>query len=242
MPILFYYFCIYFPTRATNLLRSEAKRQLPADFPIDPHLKPGYLPWSQRLCFCPDGDYFRCFESGRAKVVTDTIKTVTTDGIELTSGEKLDADIIITATGLQMRLFGGMDLSVNGKPVDVQSQYLWHMAMLSSVPNFGNIIGYWYHSWTLGSDISINLFIRVIKHMHEHGYTSVTPQITTADREKGEMLASPLKSTYIKNGIGSMPKCADRGPWRPRANYFVDRWRAERGNLNDGLVFEKVST
>ena len=209
---------------------------------MDPHLKPGYNPWSQRLCFCPDGDYFRCFNSGRATVVTDTIKTVTPHGITLTSGNTLDADIIITATGLQMRLFGGMHLSVAGARVDVPNQYLWRMAMLTSVPNFGNIIGYWYHSWTLGSDISVNLFIRVIKHMQEHGYTSVTPRISAEDVAKGEMKASPLSSTYIKNGMGVMPKCAARGPWRPRANYFLDRWRAQRGSLGDGLVFGTVGT
>lgn len=241
IPMLLYKFCMYFPTSASNFLRKGAKRQLPADFPLDPHFKPGYNPWQQRLCLCPDGDYFKCFASGRAHVVTDTIKNVVADGIELTSGEKLDADIIVTATGLNLRLFGGIALSVDGKKVDIPSQYLWHFAMLTSLPNLGNIIGYWNASWTLGSDTASRLFVRLIKHQNETGYTSVVPEIGEADK-RAPLLASPLNSTYVKNAMGSLPKCASRGPWRPRDHYFVDRWRVERADLNDGLKWEKVST
>jgi cation diffusion facilitator CzcD-associated flavoprotein CzcO len=242
MPIVFYYFCIYFPIRAHNLLRSEAKRQLPADFPIDPHLKPGYNPWSQRLCYCPDGDYFRCFESGRASIVTDTIKTVTPKGIDLQSGEKLEADVIVMATGLRMQIFGGMELTVNGEKVSVPEQYLWRTCMLTTVPNFLNIMGYWNHSWTLGSDISTKLFVRIYKQMVDKGYTSVTPTISQEDLKWGEARTSPLSSTYVKEGLSVLPKCANRGPWRPRPNWFVDTWRSERADLSDGLVFDRRST
>jgi cation diffusion facilitator CzcD-associated flavoprotein CzcO len=148
IPYLLYQFCMYFPIYAANFLRKEAKRQLPADFPVDPHFKPGYNPWQQRLCLCPDGDYFKAFSSGKAHIVTDTIKTVVADGIELNNGQKLDADIIVTATGLQLRFLGGIDLSVDGTKVDVSSQYLWRFSMLTSLPNLGNIIGYWNASWT----------------------------------------------------------------------------------------------
>jgi cation diffusion facilitator CzcD-associated flavoprotein CzcO len=242
MPVLFYQFCISFPARANNLLRSEAKKQLPEDFPVDPNLKPGYLPWQQRLCYCPDGDYFKCFESGRAAIVTDTIKTITKTGIELNSGDKLDADIIVTATGLQLRLFGGMTITVNGKSVEMHNQYLWHFAMLTSLPNFGNIMGYWNHSWTLGSDISIRLFIRIIQRMNEKGYTSATPELSEKDKQREDVCASPLSSTYIKNAIDWLPKCKDGGPWTRRPNYFLDRWRVDRCNLDDGLKYRTVST
>jgi cation diffusion facilitator CzcD-associated flavoprotein CzcO len=215
MPILFYQFCVRFPIRATNLLRSEAKKQLPEDFPVDPNLKPGYNPWEQRL---------------------------TADGIELTSGQKLDADIIVTATGLRMQLFGAMDVSVNGKPIDLPSQYLWRFAMLTSIPNFGNIMGYWNHSWTLGSDISIRLFIRIIKKMNENGYTNAVPVMSEKDMKRPDAAASPLSSTYVKNATVWFPKCKDGGPWMPRPNYFLDRWRADRADLNDGLKFSTVST
>jgi cation diffusion facilitator CzcD-associated flavoprotein CzcO len=209
---------------------------------MDPNLKPGYLPWKQRLCFCPDGDYFKCFASGRANIVTDTITRVTKTGIELGSGEKLDADIIITATGLRMQIFGGMVISINGKPLELTSEYLWRFAMLTSVPNFGNIIGYWNLSWTLGSDLSVRLFIRVIKRMNENGYTKVVPEMSTSDAKRKDMPISPLSSTYIQNVITALPKCKDGGPWTPRPNYFLDRWRAERCDLNDGLKFTSVST
>jgi cation diffusion facilitator CzcD-associated flavoprotein CzcO len=242
LPVLLYQFCISFPVRAANLIRSEAKAQLPEDFVIDPHLKPGYKPWAQRLCYCPDGDYFKCFESGRANIVTGTIKTVTKTGIELDSGEKLDADVIVTATGLRMQLFGAMTITVNGKPVDLASEYLWRFAMLTSIPNFGNIIGYWNHSWTLGSDLSIRLFIRIIKRMNDNGYTSVVPEMSASDAKRKDELASPLSSTYVKSQISKFPKCKDGGPWVPRPNYFLDRWRAGRCDLNDGLTYKKVST
>jgi cation diffusion facilitator CzcD-associated flavoprotein CzcO len=216
MPILFYQFCIRFPIRATNMLRSEAKKQLPEDFAVDPNFKPGYNPWQQRLCYCPDGDYFKCFESGRATIVT--------------------------ATGLRMQLFGAMDVSVNGKPIDLPSQYLWRFAMLTSIPNFGNIMGYWNHSWTLGSDISIRLFIRIIKKMNENGYTIAVPEMSEKDAARPDAAASPLSSTYVKNATIWFPKCKDGGPWTSRPNYFLDRWRADRADLDDGLKFGKVST
>lgn len=125
---------------------------------MDPHFKPGYNPWQQRLCLCPDGDYFKCFASGRAHVVTDTIKNVVSDGIELTSGQKLDADIIVTATGLNMRFLGGVDFTVDGKKVDIPSQHLWQFSMLTGVPNLGNIMGYWNASWSVISAHYFDLF------------------------------------------------------------------------------------
>ena len=241
IPIVLYSLCIYFPVRASNFIRKEMKRQLPADFLMDPHFKPGYDPWQQRMCLCPDGDYFKCFASGRAHVVTDTIENVVSDGIELSSGKKLDADIIVTATGLNLRFLGGVDLRVDGNKVDISSQYLWRFGMLTSLPNLGNIVGYWNASWTLGSDNSSCLFVRLIKHQIENNYTSVVPVISEADSKK-EVPASPLNSTYIENGLRNMPKCANRGPWKPRQNYFIDRWGLQRGDLNDGLKWERVST
>ena len=209
---------------------------------MDPNFKPAYNPWDQRLCFCPDGDYFECFKSGRAQVVTDTIQTITKDGIELTSGQKLDADVIVTATGLQLQFFGGMSITVNSKPVDVPSQYLWRYTMITSIPNFGNIIGYWNHSWTLGSDTSVHMYIRLIKHMQANGYTSVVPELSKEDEKRADVSASPLSSTYVKNGAGNMPRCKDGGVWAQRPNYLLDRWRTERCGLEEGLRWEKVST
>lgn len=240
-PILIYYFCIYFPNRAASIILGAAKKQLPADFPIDPHFKPGYNPWEQRLCLCPDGDFFKCFNSGKASIVTDTIESVVADGILLNSGEKLDADIIITATGLNLRFLGGIDLAVDGKPVEVPKEYMWRFAMLSNVPNMGQIIGYWNASWTLGSDSASRLFTRVIKHMNDEGYTAAIPTIS-AEEMKNPKSVSPLSSTYVKNSLGSMPKCGSSGPWTPREYYFKDNWKVEHCDVNEGMRFEKVST
>jgi cation diffusion facilitator CzcD-associated flavoprotein CzcO len=148
----------------------------------------------------------------------------------------------VTATGLQLRLFGGMDITVNGKKIDMHDQYLWHFAMLTSLPNFGNIMGYWNHSWTLGSDISIRLFIRIIERMNKNGYTSVTPELSEKDKQRKDAAASPLSSTYVKNAIEWLPKCKDGGPWTPRPNYFLDRWRVDWCDLDDGLKYKTVST
>ncbi|KAF1928506.1 FAD/NAD(P)-binding domain-containing protein [Didymella exigua CBS 183.55] len=241
VPILLYYFCIYFPSAAASVIRGAAKKQLPADFPIDPHFKPGYNPWEQRLCVCPDGDFFKCLHDERASIVTDTIKEVVSDGIVLNSGDKLDADIIITATGLNLRFLGGIDLAVDGKKVDVPSEYMWRFAMLSNLPNLGHIFGYWNASWTLGSDSACRLFTRVIKHMNENGYTSAIPTITDAEKENPQSL-SPLNSTYVKASTSRMPKCGNSGPWAPREYYFKDKWKLEHCDLNDGMRFERVST
>jgi cation diffusion facilitator CzcD-associated flavoprotein CzcO len=240
VPILLYYFCIHFPNAAAKFIRGATKKQLPADFPIDPHFKPGYNPWEQRLCLCPDGDFFRCLHSNRASIVTDTIKNVVSDGILLDSGEKLDADIIITATGLNLRFLGGIELAVDGKKVDVPSEYMWHFAMLSNVPNLGQIIGYWNASWTLGSDTASRLFCRVIKHMNQNGYTAAIPTISEQEKQNPQSV-SPLSSTYVKASADKMPNCGSSGPWTPREYYFKDSWKAERCDLNDGMRFEKVN-
>ncbi|KAF1830676.1 FAD dependent oxidoreductase [Decorospora gaudefroyi] len=240
IPILFYKFCIWFPSLASQFLVSKAAAQLPPDFPVDPHFKPGYNPWQQRMCLCPDGDYFKAFSSGKAHIVTDTIKSVVADGIELDSGDKLEADIIVTATGLNMRFLGGVDVSVDGEKVHVPSQYMWRTSMLTSLPNLGNIIGYWNASWTLGSDTASRLFVRLMKYQQEHGYTSVVPVISEQDKNK-TVSASPLNSTYVRNAMSKMPKCAERGPWRPRDNWFVDNFAAWRGGVEDGLKWERVA-
>jgi len=240
IPVLLYKLCIWFPSMAASFLVKKAVAQLPPDFPVDPHFKPGYNPWQQRMCLCPDGDYFKAFHSGRAHIVTDTIKTVHSDGIELSSGHKINADIIVTATGLNLQFLGGIDMSVDGDKVDIPSQYMWRNSMLTNLPNLGNIIGYWNASWTLGSDLASRMFVRLIKHQRDNGYTNVVPVIDEKTKQK-TIMASPLNSTYIKNAMSRMPHCADSGPWKPRDNWFVDAWGLKMGSLDDGLKWGKVA-
>lgn len=241
LPWLFYLFCRQFPNAAAGLLRKGAQKQLPKDIPIDPHFKPNYKPWDQRLCLCPDGDFFKCFRSGRANIVTDTIKTVTEDGIFLNGGQKLDANIIVTATGLAMRFCGGIPLTVDRKPVDIPSNYLWRTTMLTGVPNMGLIIGYVNASWTLGSDSTSRMLARLMKLMKENGWTSATPEISE-EEAKNPRSPMELKSTYVKAGERLMPHAGSRGPWMPRSNYIRDNWAANHADLREGLRFGRKST
>ncbi|KAF2185583.1 FAD/NAD(P)-binding domain-containing protein [Zopfia rhizophila CBS 207.26] len=241
IPWLFYLFCRRFPNAARNVLTKEAKAQLPKDFPIDPHFKPGYNPWDQRLCLCPDSDFFKCFESGRANIVTGTIKEVVEDGIELNSGDKLDADIIVTATGLNLQFAGNIDISVDKEPVKIPEKYMWRASMLSGVPNLALIVGYTNASWTLGADCASRLLTRLMAFMKSKGYTSATPKITAAEAATSQPPLN-LNSTYIKAGAAKMPKTGVSGPWLPRDNYFKDNWIANRADLRQGMQFKTVST
>jgi cation diffusion facilitator CzcD-associated flavoprotein CzcO len=241
IPYLMFLFCRAFPTTARNFLRKEAKSHLPKDFAMDPHFKPAYNPWDQRLCLCPDADFFKCFESERAKIVTATIKQVVEDGIILDNGDKIDADIIVTATGLKISICGKIDITVDKEPVDLPSRYLWRTAMVTGVPNLGVQIGYVNASWTLGSDTAARLLTRLFREMQENGYTSATPRIGEKEM-RNPRSALGLESTYMKRAVNSVPKCGSAGPWLPRSNYIKDRWAAEHADLRQGLQFASVAT
>lgn len=241
MGYVMYHLCQMFPNFTRWFIRKEARKVLPKDFPMDPSLQPKYNPWDQRLCYVPDNDFFNAFHTGKARMVTDTIKTVTEDGIELNSGEKLEADIIVTATGLNVRFCGGIPISVDGKSIHLPDCYTWRSAMLSGVPNLAILIGYINASWTLGADASARLIVRLYKHMEENRYTNATPQIKEEEKKQPKKMLG-LKSTYIKASIGKVPKAGGTGPWRPRDNYFQDSWAANRARLEEGLEFGRIAT
>ncbi|KAL5422408.1 hypothetical protein PMIN06_009615 [Paraphaeosphaeria minitans] len=241
VPYIIYLLCQTFPNFMRWFFRSEARKALPKDFPMDPNLQPKYNPWDQRLCFIPDNDFFKAFHTGKARIVTDTIETVTEDGIELNSGEKLDADIIVTATGLNLQICGGIPITVDGKPVHIPDCYVWRATMFSGVPNLAVIIGYVNASWTLGADASSRLIVRLYKHLEDGKYTNATPHITE-DEKKDPVQMLTLKSTYIKLANGKLPRAGRTGPWKPRDNYFFDSWTASRARLEDGLEFGRVAT
>ena len=236
-----YLFCQAFPARARRIIAKEAKKVLPRDFPMDPHFAPKYNPWDQRLCFCPDNDFYLSLGTGRAHVVTDTIKRVVSDGIELASGQKLDADIIVTATGLNLSFCGKIDVTVDKKPVHIPDQYLWRTAMITGLPNLSVSIGYINASWALGSDTTARLTTRLIKYMLDNGYTSVIPEITPEEM-KDPLSPLALASTYVKASQHKIPHAGRTGPWKPRNNFFQDSWNADRADLRQGLKFSKVST
>ncbi|KAI1000541.1 FAD-containing monooxygenase [Podosphaera aphanis] len=238
VPFCFVQFCRAFPGLARKLLRANAKAHLPAKYSLDPHFNPKYNPWEQRLCLSPDGDFYASLHSGKASVVTDVIDTVTETEIRTSSGQVLEPDIIITATGLQLQLAGGASITIDKKPVDVTSKYFWKGCMLQDLPNAAFVVGYTNASWTLGADSTAMHICRLLKYMDRNNYKSVCPHMT-ADEEKG-MQTTPmlnLTSTYIENAKNMLPKSGDKGPWHAKRNYFVDSWDASWSDLKQGLLF-----
>ncbi|RDL31122.1 FAD protein [Venustampulla echinocandica] len=251
LPFLFITFCKNFPNAAKKLMRRQTRAQLPSNIPLDPHFNPSYYPWEQRLCICPDGDFYTALRNGKADIVTDTISSVTATGIRTTSGQELEADIIVTATGLKVQLGGGAKVTVDSNPVVFPEKFLWKSTMIEGVPNAAVSIGYTNASWTLGSDTAAFLICRVLKYMRANGFESATPSLSndrpsssavkykTGGDWKG-MRSTPLlnlSSTYLEKAKGDLPKAGNRGPWLPRSNYFFDRWVGVWGDLTSGLSF-----
>lgn len=246
-PYLFFLFCRTFPSAARSVLRKGTLAQLPKNIPHDPHFVPIYNPWEQRLCACPDGDFFTALHAGKASIATGHVDTVTADSILLKSGERIPADIIVTATGLKVRIAGGAKISVDGEPVIVGEKFMWKGVMLQDIPNAAMVVGYTNASWTLGADATALHICRLLKHMEATGFSSVVPRLSPSSGGAGEwegikeMPLLNLSSTYITKAKGEFPKAGDRGPWKARGNYFRDLWEAKRGDIRTGLEFERVS-
>ncbi|KAG8412544.1 hypothetical protein J3459_015919 [Metarhizium acridum] len=230
---LFFLFCRSFPSAARWLFRRGTLRLLPTTMSFDPHFNPKYDPWAQRLCVCPDGDFYKALHTGHADVVTGTIKSVTSAGIQLNLGGFLDADIIVTATGLKVQLGGGATLDVDGEPVAPADKFMWRGAMLQDVPNAFFVMGYTNASWTLGADATATLVVRLFRTLEQNGSTSMVPRVQNPEAMQPTSLLD-LNSTYVKAAAGAMPKAATKGVFAPRDNYLADDFRAKHGSL-DGL-------
>ncbi|MCW3039532.1 MAG: ethA, partial [Solirubrobacterales bacterium] len=208
-----------FPGPMKKIVRNLTERQLPEGMSYDEHFQPPYDVWDQRLCVVPDSDLFRTLRSGKADVVTDTIDTFTDTGIRLSSGRELEADIIISATGLKLKLFGGMAVSVDGKPFVPSETMTYKGLMVSGLPNFIFTIGYTNASWTLKADLVGEYAVRLMKHMDKRGVTSVVP---VKDASVGERPFMDLASGYVLRALDGLPRQGDRAPWALRQNYYVD--------------------
>jgi cation diffusion facilitator CzcD-associated flavoprotein CzcO len=186
------------------------------------------------MCLVPDGDLFTAIRDGRASVVTDHIDTFTESGIRLQSGAELAADIVVSATGLNLLAIGGMHLEVDGRAVDLSNTVSYKGMMISGVPNFAWTIGYTNASWTLKADLVAEYVCRLLKHMDRNGYTAVTPDAA------GATAANPfldLASGYVKRSLAELPKQGDRAPWRLHQNYVKDVRLLRRGPVDDAVVF-----
>ena len=230
--IAVYQYCRRRPESARKFLTKLATRFLKDEQLVKEHFTPTYAPWDQRLCAAPDADFFRAIRSGKASVVTDHIDAFVPEGIRLKSGAVLPADMIVTATGLQLLAFGGIEPSVDGEPVKLADQFVWQGAMMTGVPNFAVCIGYTNASWTLRGDLSSRLVCKVLNHMTARGYASVVP---VADGELEERPLLDLTSGYIKRSIADFPRAGHRSPWRVRQNYILDAATTMRTDLDKTL-------
>ncbi len=234
LAMAFYNFSRRFPKQAKGLFVGGVKRALGRAVDVKKHFTPRYDPWDQRLCFVPDGDLFDALESGRADVVTDTIETFTERGVRLASGETIEADIIVTATGLNVLLFGDMKLEVDGALVDPSKKLNYRGSMLSDVPNMAMTIGYTNASWTLKCDLVCEYVCRLLRAMDDGGYRRVTPRVPAEG--VGELPLIDFSSGYVTRALDRLPKQGNKAPWRLHQNYFLDVLGLRYGAVVDSAL------
>jgi len=222
------------PEAVKRFIRKGVERALPPDYDVDKHFKPRYNPWDQRLCLVPDGDLFRALSKGSASVVTDKIAGFTERGIELESGEELEADVIVTATGLNLLFLGGVELAVDGEQPDIPRTMTYKGMMLSGVPNFAFTVGYTNASWTLKADLTSEYVCRLLAHMGAHGYRKCVPEIN--DPSVVEQPLLDFTSGYVLRSLDRFPKQGSREPWKLRQNYVFDIRTIRRGPIDDGTM------
>ena len=226
--------CKRAPKLMRRLLIANVRRQLPKHFDVDTHFTPRYDPWDQRLCMVPNGDLFKALSAGKASVVTDRIQRFTKTGILLESGQELAADIIVTATGLNMVPFGRTQLSVDGQPVNLPDRTMYKAMMLSGVPNLAFAVGYTNISWTLKVDLVCEHFCRLLDYMDAHGYSTVEPVLDDPDMER--VPAMDMSSGYVQRAIAKFPRGGTRGPWAFRHAYELDVERLRHGPVEDAAL------
>jgi len=222
------------PNLTKTVIRYGAKKHLPPGYDLETHFKPRYQPWDQRLCLVPDSDLFEAICAGRASVVTGHIDTFTRTGIRLKSGLELPADVVVSATGLQMLALGGVQLTVNGTPVEPGRSFVYKGVMLSNVPNFAFCVGYTNASWTLRADLSSTFVCRLLNHMQLNRYHIVVPVCDPAKLAPKPLL--DFNSGYVLRAAADLPKQATKRPWFIRQNYIRDAVTMKLAPINDGVL------
>lgn len=220
-----------------GLIRRWTVRQLPDGYPVDVDFKPRYGPWDQRLCVVPNGDLFKALRGGRASIVTDTIAGFGERSVRLSSGRELEADIVVTATGLNLLAFGGIAFSVDGESVSLPDTLAFRGMMLSGLPNFAYLIGYTNASWPLKVGPVCRHLCRLLAHMDTHGYDRVVPQPPPTARATTRPLLS-FSAGYVLRSLDALPRQGSEAPWDLPMRYGVDRRRLLSGPVEDpGLSF-----
>jgi monooxygenase len=227
-----------FPKFMRKTLMTMAKRRLPEGYDVEKHFGPRYNPWDERLCLAPNGDLFRTIKKGKADVVTDTIERFTRTGIKLTSGQELEADIIVTATGLNLQLFGGAEILRNGEAVDLHDTMAYKGMMLTHMPNMAFTIGYTNASWTLKADLVSEFACRVLNYMDDNGFDRVEPQHPGNSVDERPLM--DFTPGYVLRALDYLPKAGHVAPWRLKQNYLLDLNLIRRGKVDDeALLFTK---
>ena len=222
------------PARVKQLILGGVKMALGPDYDIATHFTPRYNPWDQRLCLVPDGDLFKAIREKRASVVTNEIDTFTKNGIRLKDGSELEADIIVTATGLVLQVLGGMEIAVDGRTVDFARTLNYKGMMYSDVPNLASSFGYTNASWTLKCDLTCEYVCRLINYMDRHGYRKCMPH--NVDPSITELPSLDFSSGYVQRSVAKMPKQGSKRPWRLYQNYALDIVTLRYGKIDDGVM------
>jgi monooxygenase len=222
------------PELMKKLLRRGVVNRLPVGYDVDTHFSPPYNPWDQRLCLVPDADLFESLADGSAEIVTDRIETFTEQGIALESGTELEADVIVTATGLNLLFLGGIELTIDGEPQDLSQAYVYKGMLLSDIPNFAFTIGYTNASWTLKADLVAEYVCRLLNHMGARGYDSCVVRLSDPAVTEEPLL--DFNSSYVLRALEHLPKQGSKEPWKLRQNYPLDLRSLRFGPIEDGTM------
>jgi monooxygenase len=227
------------PAKTAERLIKGVSDLLPKDYDVKTHFTPKYNPWDQRLCLVPDADLFEAIKQDHVDVVTDHIDTFTQDGIKLKSGKELKADIIVTATGLNLEILGGAEIVVDGRKIEFGKTFTYKGMMFSGVPNLASVFGYTNASWTLRADLICEWVCRLINKMDEKGVDIATPRVADANMASDPWL--DFSSGYVTRAIALLPKQGPKAPWRQNQNYFTDIKAMRKAPIeDDALVFSKA--
>jgi len=222
------------PELMKKLLRRGVMKALPPGYDVDTHFKPRYNPWDQRLCLVPDADLFKALHDDSAEIVTDRIETFSERGIKLESGRELEADVVVTATGLNLLFLGGVRISIDGEEPELARALTYKGMMLSDFPNFAYTLGYTNASWTLKADLTSEYVCRLLNHMDAGDHSVCTPRVSDASITEEPLL--DFNSGYVLRSIDHLPKQGSKEPWKLRQNYPVDLRMLRHGSIEDGTM------
>ncbi len=227
------------PRFSRRLIRSVAKHYLPENYPVDTHFNPRYDPWDQRLCLILSGDFYEAIAGGTAEVVTDEVDHIDATGVVLKSGTRIDADVLVTATGLQLQALGGVAISVDGAAVAPSDRFVYKEHLLEDIPNLAWCVGYINASWTLRADLTARAVAKLLAYMDSHGYTHAYPHRGPVPMP--EKPAWNINAGYVRRAAHVLPKSGTHRPWNVRHNYVLDAIDQRFDRIDESMVFGRVA-